>query len=197
MEETVINQPEAISPVQATRSIGCAFWITWLFATVIGSGIGWLAGWWVSFQVPGELGTLSLSLVMGTVLGLAQWLMLRGIIRSAVWWIPGSALGWGIGFLSGAYLANLLQLADVGMYLVLGGVIGLCSGFAQWLVLRRVSSYANWWIPVSMFSWASAFIYYQGGISLHGAFFGLLVGIVSGWALVGIMNFTDRRQQIN
>jgi hypothetical protein len=194
MSEANLNQPGIAAAVHTGRSIGCGFWLTWLFATVVGSGIGWLAGWWVSFQVPGELGTFSLGLVNGLVLGLAQWLVLRSILPAASWWIWSSALGWGIGFLGGAFLATQLSLVELGFSLALGAVIGLCTGLAQWLVLRRISAYAGWWVLASLFSWTSAFLYYQGGLSLRGAFFGLLVGILSGWALVGILNFPGKKK---
>lgn len=183
----------SVASAQSVRSIGCGFWLSWLLLTVLGSGLGWLAGWWVSYRVPGELATISLGFVTGLVLGLAQWLVLRGLFRGSSWWIVATALGWAIGFAGGAYLANLANLVDLSFSLALGATIGLCSGIAQWLVMRRVSSYAAWWVPVSIFCWSSAFLYYQGGINLRGAFFGLLVGILSGWALVGILNFSGMK----
>lgn len=175
--------------MKADRSVGCGFWLIWLFATVVGGGLGWWAGWWVSFQVPGDMGTTVLGLVIGFVMGLAQWLPLRAYIPGAAWWIVGSALGWGIGFSGGAYLANLTNLVELGFSLSIGAAVGLSTGFTQWLLLRRVSSYAGWWVLASTLSWTSAFIYYQAGLSLRGAFFGLLVGILTGWAIVGILNF--------
>jgi hypothetical protein len=48
-------------------------------------------------------------------------------------------------------------------------------------------------VLASLFCWTSAFIYFEGGLSLRGAFFGLLVGILSGWALIGILNFPGKQ----
>lgn len=179
--------------MKADRSVGCGFWLLWLIATVVGGGLGWWTGWRVSFQVPGDAGTLVLGLVTGIVLGLVQWLVLRIYLLDAGWWILATSLGWGFGFSGGAYLANLAELVDLGFSLSIGVTVGLSTGIAQWLVLQRVSSYAGWWVLASLFSWTSAFIYYGAGLSLRGAFFGLLVGILTGWALVGIFNFPGKK----
>lgn len=194
MDNTNTEESHIADDTQRAGSAGCGFWLFWLFATVVGSGLGWYAGWWVSFQVPGELGAITLGTVMGLVLGFAQWVPLRGYLPGAVWWVASSMLGWGIGFFGGVYLAESTNLVELRFTLFIGAAVGLSTGVAQWLVLRRVSSYAGWWVLASLFSWTSAFIYYQAGLSLRGAFFGLLVGILTGWALIGILNFPGSKQ---
>ncbi len=53
-------------------------------------------------------------LVPGTVLGLAQWLLLRRLIDNAGWWIGANTLGWFVGILVGwLVFANVLPQTEV------------------------------------------------------------------------------------
>lgn len=67
--------------------------------------------------------------VVGLLLGSAQWLALRRAIPSAGWWIIASGLGWLLGIGLGAALAA--QLSTVGALLVTGVVDGVITGFSM------------------------------------------------------------------
>ena len=88
---------------------------------IIASGLGWTAGWFVSYLlVPKELDVLS-SLVLGLALGVAQWWILRKEFAWAGWWIPLSILGWtaGISLLPGIFSTGALAGAVPGAALAL------------------------------------------------------------------------------
>jgi hypothetical protein len=190
--KSILDRGVAMTNESSTKrvpSVGCGFWLLWILGTVTGTGVGWLVGWWVSFRVPGQLATLILGLVVGLFLGALQWLVLRGVLPGAGWWIPASTVGWGTGFYLGAVVSHLVNLTDFSFGLALGAVVGLLSGVFQWLVLRRRTRHAGWWILASIFSWTFALLFYQAGLSAIGLYFGLMVGMVTGWALIGILSF--------
>ncbi len=74
----------------------------WIIATTLGyslTGI-WLYLWFellpVEFPSPVEIGiaTLAGAFGGGVIIGLLQWLVLRGKVSGAGWWLLGSILGW-------------------------------------------------------------------------------------------------------
>ena len=95
----------------------------------------------------------SLAAVMGFVLGpilaLPQWWVLRRYVRQAVWWIPANALAWafgmvvifaGVGMIEsttltfGVVLLVLLSLATA------GAVVGAIHGLVLIWLLRKTSN---------------------------------------------------------
>lgn len=88
------------------------------------SAVGWAAGVaLVAFLLP-PLNPIVAHAVIGTGIGLAQWLVLQWQIDRAWWWIVLSALGWTVGMM--AILGGLLE----------GAVAGAVTGFALELLLR-------------------------------------------------------------
>jgi len=81
--------------------------------------------------------------VLGTVIGTLQWLVLRGKISKAAWWVLASAVGW-------ALFGNWGVNSVVGMT-----VRGAAVGALQWLVLRGKISKAGWWILASAVGFAA------------------------------------------
>ncbi|MEB3336107.1 MAG: hypothetical protein VKJ46_01500, partial [Leptolyngbyaceae bacterium] len=87
---------------------------------------------------------------VGTVLGLAQWLVLRPHSRQASWWVFASALAWawgllvafiatGIVILNGFSIQTILVEGAVGA--ILGVVVGAITGFALvWLLKPRLEN---------------------------------------------------------
>lgn len=180
------------------------FWLPWVLVNVVGWTVGTLvfpavasflsplfslpAGWLLDLRVPEDarpavglvVGTLqSLAMlavvgaVLGIILGLAQWLVLRVRIPRCGSWMPataiGSAIGWSIGL-----MANLIIIGEgpdglemVLWGLVLGSAIGAALGLAQWVVLKRFTASANAWLLASLLGWA--------------------VGLAAGWGLAGIL----------
>lgn len=125
--------------------IGFALSSDLLFGTVIGT-LQWVVlrpliredGWWipasaagwaagvalVSFLLP-PMNPIAAHAVIGTGIGLAQWLVLRWQVQRAWWWIVLSALGWTVG-----------MMGILGGYLE-GAAAGAATGFALELLLRH------------------------------------------------------------
>jgi hypothetical protein len=97
-------------------------------------------------------------LIVGTALGIGQWLVLRRVIRAALW-APATCVGWVlagfvVSFTSGGASWRTLPAAGpitplVPIVVVLPVVIVLLSA-GQWLVLRRDCAGAGWWPLVNV-----------------------------------------------
>lgn len=97
----------------------------------------------------------------GFVVGVAQWLVLRRYLPYAGWWILASALGWFLGTLVSIttegitvpvieLLESVIRLRGVFWLNVVDGTLyGTVLGAAQWLVLRRHTQRAGWWVLAS------------------------------------------------
>ena len=86
---------------------------------------------------------------IGLGLGVGQWLFLRRRLDAAAWWIVATLIGFG---LAGAAMGvgTTDELARRGLTSeVVGFVLGAAAGVAQWVVLRRESGRAIWWIPAN------------------------------------------------
>jgi hypothetical protein len=158
-----------------------------MFATLLGGGIGWALGWFVSTLVPGTVSTSVLGLIMGACLGLAQWPFMAGRILASWRWVLASSVGWGLGFLAGAELSSLFGLQGVMFGLLTGLVTGTTLGVLQWMLLRRVVTRAGFWIAANVFAWGSALAYYRPSAWL-GLLMGALVGIVTAIVLLWLFH---------
>jgi hypothetical protein len=133
----------------------------------------------------------SAGVVVGMVLGLGQWLVLRHKIRGAGGWILVTMLGFGLGNAIGSIVLSyvwslsprtMLPTWDFTMALWCwassGATCGLILGSAQWLVLRQVVRAPGWWIPINVVSWAIGTVsgWYTGGIIMHSFYYGHSAG---------------------
>jgi hypothetical protein len=120
-------------------------------------GVAWIAG----------TSTAAAALVLGTMLGVGQWLVLRRAIHAAPW-APATCIGWVLaGFLvsfpTGGSTWDTLPSAGpitplVPPLVVLPVVIVVLSA-GQWLVLRRDCVGAGWWLLVNV----GALVFALGG----------------------------------
>jgi len=101
----------------------------WLLATAA----GWMAGLAIAILVvPPGMGPLS-GAVIGATTGTAQWVLLRGEVHWAGWWIVTSALAWATG-LSLAPASGLVALPRI----VLSGVMpAVMTGITLELLLQN------------------------------------------------------------
>ena len=93
----------------------------WVVAGTIGWAIGWLI---VLFAVPNGLEIIN-GLVVGLAMGIAGWLVLRGEVHWAGWWIILSIVGWTTG------------LALLPGFLSTGSMAGALTGICLELLLRN------------------------------------------------------------
>jgi hypothetical protein len=85
------------------------------------SALGWIAGTiFLVLSVPDQMGLLA-GPVLGAVLGVVQWLILRKELEWAGWWIPISILAWttGLTLMPGFLTSGALPGALTGLTLVI------------------------------------------------------------------------------
>jgi hypothetical protein len=153
--------------------------------------------------------------LVGIVIGVSQWLVLRSHIRHSNRWIiatiAGALVGWMVGVKASIFLALVTGLGTRGLSLpiffegvvLLGAWVGLVLGFAQWFVLQANFPGAGWWIPANMVAWALGLaVAFLGagmanqmgwdaialaGIGLTGILGGAVVGAITGAVLIRLM----------
>jgi hypothetical protein len=138
-----------------------------------------------------ELATASiLGFVDGLILGLYQWVALRGKIRRSFLWVPATAVGFALGVAGFWGLVTLLvgeglPPGDPSAWafelgLLDSAITGVTLAVAQWLILRNQVRFEGLWLPVVVFASLSAwFIRWFFGAGL--AF--LVHGFVTGTSL--------------
>ncbi len=117
-----------ISPVAAGVGVGVMQWPVlyhrlprawrWPLATAV----AWIGGsLFVLIAVPAELHIVLKGLVLGPLVGLAQWLILRQHVYWAGWWIVVSTMAWitGLTLLPGTLSTGALSGALTGAVLAL------------------------------------------------------------------------------
>ncbi len=92
-------------------------------------------------------------LFVGPLIGISQGLVLRVFVHYREW------LSWTIHSLLGISIAMIvLVLISMGVGAIIGIFVvpGFIYGLAQWLILRRSTKQANWWIVISGVGWMFA-----------------------------------------
>jgi hypothetical protein len=167
------------------------FWLRWL-----PTFLGFIAGGALAIAVVDRVDSLGTALIggvlAGAVIGAGQWLVLRGRLPHAAWWIAATAAGQALGLAAGAALVGYgtepRELA------IQGAVTGLAIGALQALVLRRHVAGWFWWALAMPPLWALGWIVtWAGGISVDeqftnfGAYGAITVTILSGLLLARIL----------
>lgn len=116
--------------------------------------------------------------VIGFGLGVLQWFVLQHRIRKAWRWILVTAAGWSAG------AALTFFFVPDGMDFLVGIVVGLAIGVAQWMILRREVHWSAWWIVISIVGWTTGMALLPGLILT-----GVMVGAVTGIALELLLRY--------
>ena len=116
------------------------------------------AGWWVLASAAGGYGILhagftplgtslqSFGVLLswtgvvalgGAVTGTLQWLVLRGQVSRAGWWVLASTVGWGLGMTAAIALSRGVGASDFVALGVIGAVLGAATGGALVWLLRQ------------------------------------------------------------
>ncbi len=166
-------------------------WLRWL-----PTFLGFIAGGAIAIAVTGPVTSLTAALgggaIAGAILGVAQWLALRGRLPRLEWWIPATAVGQAVGLAAGAalvgYRTGLQDLA------IQGAITGLGVGILQALVLRPHVATWFWWAIAMPPLWALGWIVTTlGGISVDqhftnfGAYGAITFAVLSGLLLVQLL----------
>lgn len=105
-------------------------WLDWAITLIINGKMHWLArvvpSWPAASWLPGAI-TLTL---FGAVLGIVQWLVLRGHVYQAGWWIAINFGGWALAAASAASSNMLVVLTSFAVPVVVAG------GGIVWLLRR-------------------------------------------------------------
>ena len=134
-------------------------------------------------------------LIVGTIIGAAEWFVLRQRVSSL--WIPATIVGMALGLVAGASLVDYgIGRGDLAL---MGAVIGLAVGTMQALVLARDRiPDAVWWAVVNPPAWALGWIVTSYVISrniderfaIFGASGALVFGLLTMFVLARLLRAT-------
>jgi hypothetical protein len=128
-------------------------WAGWTLATTAGMLLGFLPILLFIDSLPLWLLRILIPLWSGFLVGLFQWLALRGYLTNSVDWVLNGGAGWALGFALGLVIIQALSGSFLGA--VLGYILfGIIIGILQWPVLRREIPSAAIWVIASVVGWA-------------------------------------------
>ncbi len=145
-----------------------ALYFKWIMATTV----GWLLGRYLFPNLA--------VIVLGIGIGVLQGFVLQSYLSKFWNWIIATSLGWALG--SSVILVGGLSSMD----LIAALLIGITTGTAQWLVLRKELRWSGWWIMISIVAWTSGMVLLPGIILT-----GVIAGAVTGIALVLLIRFPN------
>lgn len=180
--------------------------IAWTLATAFGMLIGYLPLAFLINSIDLGLARVIVPIVTGTLLGLAQWLVLRPYVRDSHDWILHHAVGWVVGFTLGLFVVQWLSKTSLGM-LVGFLCFGLIVALFQFPILRREIPHLATWVLANMIGWTlgaylsqlAAGVFFQNAVPTTLAsvlvsvgITGLIAGAVTAAALILIVRGPDR-----
>lgn len=150
----------------STGHRGAALWLQWTVMVTLGESVGFVLPAIVGATTAGlPIGPALLvaaGVVEGTVLGLAQWSVLRGVVpglRGGAWvaaTAAAAAIAYALGLIP-SLTAEVWQTWPPAVAVAAGGVVGvlllLSIGVAQWFVLRRHEPRARSWVWWTAVAW--------------------------------------------
>ncbi len=168
------------------------FWCRWAMvnaiAETVGLGGAFVVGLGAAFRPAESTGAILVGLALspatveGIIVGIAQWLVLRGRLPALSLWkwalaTAASAVAvWSLGTLPGASVGLSAPDSSPASFapgyqtlliaVALGAVAGITTGLAQWLVLRRHVARAWLWLPANAAAWMAAMIVVVAGAAL-------------------------------
>jgi tetratricopeptide (TPR) repeat protein len=195
------RQTPAATDLQEKAPEVWKIWLGWVTLTTISVAIGYVLADYIIRTVPiyirGEpVIRASYDIIVGTVLGVGQWLILRPYFRRAGWWILASSLGLCLnGIISGFMWEDVFKIqgwTSVSWDAFSELMSRTPVGFMQWLFLRQYTHRSGGWIILTPVSWAIGWILtgiwsYDKGWLAAGTVIGATVGVITGSVLVMIM----------
>lgn len=148
------------------KTLDWALWFYWIMATTV----GWILGSFLFSGIP--------VVVAGVAVAALQSAVLYKRIPKAWRWFLVSSVGW----ITGYVLFILFFASNLG--LLLGPVVGVAVGVAQWTLLRHEVDWSGWWIVFSALGWTTGLALMPGLLTT-----GALPGALTGLALVILFRF--------
>ena len=176
-------------------------WLGWTLATAGGMLLGFLPTLLVVNVVNLGLAQIIVPVLAGTIIGFAQWIVLRRYITATSDWVLAGGTSWAAGYVLGLFLVQALPstiVVGIVGYLLFGVIVAL----VQWPVLRREIPNAFVWIVASALGWAAGFwasqavlpLFFTGPLiepavstTVIAVTSGLIAGAITGIALVWII----------
>jgi hypothetical protein len=168
---------------------------------VLANGISWVAGAIITIILSysviiiyPEENNLLVGLGLGGAVGFAQWLVFRKRLSISSRWILYSVIGLGIPFIIGVVLEQAGTLPDSWAaseaiaFTLVGSVGGLIAGLLQSHILRPYSSRAGWWVAFSTLGWGVTWLSVTAISEIVWIIGGVILGIVTGYPLLWILN---------
>ena len=153
-----------------SKTMDWALWFYWIMSTTL----GWILGSALFTGIP--------MAAVGVVIAGFQWTVLFKRIPKAWRWFLSSALGWIVG-----YILVVVFVSTESGFLV-GPLMGVTLGLAQWSILRHEFDWAGWWVVFSILGWTTGLTLLPGAITS-----GSLPGALTGLTLVIFFRYARKR----
>ena len=176
-------------------------WLGWTVATAGGMLLGFLPTIPLVNLLDLGIAQIAVPVLAGTVIGFAQWIVLRRYLTVGSTWELWDGATWAAGYILGLLLVLALPstifIATLG-YLLFGFIVAL----VQWPVLRREIPNILVWIVANALGWAVGFWASQAvlplfvtdplvppavGTTVIAVTSGLVAGAITGLALIWIV----------
>lgn len=176
-------------------------WLGWTLATTGGMLLGFLPTIPLVNLLDLGIAQIAVPVLAGTVIGFAQWIVLRRYLTPSSTWELADGTTWAAGYVLGLLLVLALPstifIATIG-YLLFGVIVAL----VQWPVLRREIPNILVWILANAIGWAVGFWVSQlvlplfvteplvspaVGTTVMAVTSGLVAGAITGLALIWIV----------
>ena len=123
--------------------------------------------------------------IIGLLIGLVQYGLLRSYLPRIGGWILVTAGGWLLGMLMIALSYRLKWLDPTRNFDAVFFLMGLSIGIAQWFLLRRRLSRAGWWIAANLAGWGLLALIQKGNALDQYAL--LIVGLLPACTTAGML----------
>ena len=175
-------------------------WLGWTLATAGGMLLGFLPTILLVNVLSLGLAQIAVPVLAGTVIGFAQWIVLRRYVTARTRWDWTDGISWAAGYILGLLLIQMLAstvfVVFIGYFL-----FGVIVALVQWPVLRREIPQVLTWILASALAWAVGYWASRAVLSLFtdpliapavgttviAVTSGLVAGAITGLALIWIV----------
>jgi hypothetical protein len=176
-------------------------WLGWTLATAGGMLLGFLPTILLVNVLNLGMAQIIVPVFAGTIIGFAQWIVLRRFLTATSDWILAGGTSWAVGYVLGLFLIQNMPttiFAEIAGYLLFGAIVAL----VQWPLLRREIPNLLIWIVFSSIGWAAGFWTSQAVLPLFhtgptippavsttviAVTSGLVAGAITGIALIWIV----------
>jgi hypothetical protein len=146
-------------------TISWRFWLYWALA-FLGFPIGGLLANVLVGPITTPVQAGLAGVIAGAILGVIQWLSLKGHIPVPIGWVLATSVGMALGLgISVAWFGSEMSGNEL---LWRAAITGISIGIAQWIVLRPILAQSAFWIAVIALGWVVGwFITRSAGIDLN------------------------------